>query len=142
MTTPLSKNEWKVDDRGYGAYDIFQQANLPGQFNVSELAPGAIRAFHIHNKQTDYVFCPKGNMMVILFELNALGSPVNIQKYVIGEHNPATLVIKPGMAHGYIALHNKPATMCYYVDQKYDNADEGRLAWDMLGKSIWEVKNC
>jgi dTDP-4-dehydrorhamnose 3,5-epimerase len=126
---------WVMDDRGYGAYDVFESTDLSGQFNISELAPNAIRAFHIHQKQTDFVFCPKGDMMVILVD------GVNIKKYFIGEHNPQTIVIPPGVAHGYKSLFDKPAMMCYYVDRKYDPADEGRMDWDCFGADLWDTEN-
>lgn len=147
-------NQPFLDGRGLGFYDVFSAANLPGQFNVSELQPGMIRGFHWHENQTDYVFCPKGNMHVILvqgekrkYRNGDLEKQFysfdgdDIKHFYIGEKNPQTLVIPPGVLHGYQTLYNQPATMCYYTDKKYDLSDEHRVDWDYYGKEIWEHKH-
>jgi dTDP-4-dehydrorhamnose 3,5-epimerase-like enzyme len=178
------------DGRGFGAYDVFDQAGLPGQVNISTTMPGVIRGFHWHKKQTDNIFCLEGQMHVVLVYLyideffkryNATldtihknisfvengslyiqeltGTPAKnfpfsmkwaygdkilaaaFEHHYIGEQNKKTLVIPPGVLHGFTPAYNKQATMCYYADQKYDPSDENRVEWDYFGEDIWRVKN-
>jgi dTDP-4-dehydrorhamnose 3,5-epimerase-like enzyme len=42
-----------VDDRGYSMFNIFPTSI--GQVNVTKLDKGAVKAFHLHKLQRDYV---------------------------------------------------------------------------------------
>lgn len=64
-----------------------------------------------------------------------------VRHYYIGEHNPQTIIIPPGVIHGYKALYNRPVTMVYYANRKFDVMDEYRFSWDFLGADLWESKN-
>jgi len=156
----------RMDNRGHGVYNLFDDI-LDGQCNITTTAPGVVRAFHYHEKQIDHWFCVKGNLHVILIEPLSgyefrdfveyslldggfsAGILVNgnwrqigrVYHRYIGEQNPVTLKIPPGVLHGFTPMHGKEATLLYYTDQKYDANDEKRISWRFLGEDIWSVSN-
>ncbi|MBV9851097.1 MAG: dTDP-4-dehydrorhamnose 3,5-epimerase, partial [Armatimonadetes bacterium] len=49
--------------------------------------------------------------------------------------------IPRGVAHGGANVGLVPATILYYVNQRFDisDPDERRLPWDILGEDFWKV---
>jgi len=125
-----------LDDRGFSLHDIF--SNLPGQVNYSTLVPGVIKAWHRHEKQTDWWCCLNGNVKVALYDQDA----DKFETYFIGELNPKVVEIPPGLWHGMTSIGNAPCGMLYYVDVRYNPAepDEERAAWDAFDYD-WSVEN-
>ena len=155
-----------VDGRGVGHYDIFPEAKIDGQVNVTTTMPGIIRAFHWHKEQTDHVCCIAGTMHVILItpfgKQNFYGERYSevdgaiiehtntfpyrndvalIEHIFLNKYDEKTIVIPTGVIHGFSPAHGNPATMCYYADKKHNLDDEFRLRWDFFGKEIWNIKN-
>lgn len=141
-----------LDDRGW----LFEMARLEEmgipakQITVSHIFPGAIKAFHRHEKQTDWVVCVSGNVKLITFPKivvdvaagNALlPFPEEVKFTYLGEKNPVMVKIPPGNYHGYTTLGNQPATIIYITDQTYDINDELRLDWNFLGADVWKIEN-
>jgi dTDP-4-dehydrorhamnose 3,5-epimerase len=123
--------------------------DLPGfevrQVNFSELEPGAIKAFHLHQRQTDVWFVPPGSkMLVVLGDVRA-GSPTEgaVQRAVVGDGTSRLVRIPAGVAHGVRNLATTRGAIVYFVDQHFDadpaRCDEGRLPWDFFGADLWEV---
>src|SRR6267143_1723671 len=82
------------------------------QVNYSEMAPGAIKAFHLHARQTDVWFVPPSDrMLVVLHDVRNLGEATGRIVYLADLH-----------------FSPEPAT-----------CDEGRLPWDFAGKDVWEI---
>jgi dTDP-4-dehydrorhamnose 3,5-epimerase-like enzyme len=126
-----------------------QAAGLGGftvrQINYSEIEPGAIKAFHLHARQTDVWYVPPSDRcLVILFDVRA-GSPTEgvSQRLVLGAGASRLVRIPPGVAHGVRNLGPATARLIYFVDQQFTadpaTCDEGRLPWDYLGREIWEA---
>jgi dTDP-4-dehydrorhamnose 3,5-epimerase len=111
------------DDRGWGIYDVFPVSN--GQINVSTTYPGVVRAFHRHQHQFDYWKVLSGELEV------CLATEYWAELYYLSNKDK-TLVIEPDMWHGFRVLGNEPATLLYYVTNRYDptNPDEERAPWD------------
>ena len=124
-------------------------AGLPGfecrQVNYSELEPGAIKAFHVHRRQTDVWFVPPGDkMLVILLDVRAASQSRGAQRrLVLGDGASRLLLIPPGVAHGVKNLAPTRGRIIYLVDTQFcadpDQTEEGRLPWDFAGPEIWEV---
>ena len=115
------------------------------QVNFSEMEPGAIKAFHLHQRQTDVWFIPPGSkMLVVLGDVRA-GSPSEgvTQRLVLGDGTSRLVRIPPGVAHGARNLGGTRGQIIYFVDTHFDpdpaRCDEGRLPWDHFGADIWEV---
>lgn len=123
---------------------------LPGftvrQVNYSEIEPGAIKAFHLHRRQTDVWYVPPGDrVLVALVDVRA-GSPTEgvVRRLVLGAGTSRLLRIPPGVAHGARNLGPLTARIIYFVDVQFSPepgaCDEGRLPWDHAGAAVWEVE--
>jgi dTDP-4-dehydrorhamnose 3,5-epimerase len=124
-------------------------AQLPGfvvrQVNYSEMEPGAVKAFHLHQRQTDVWFIPPASKMLVVLGDCRKGSATegNVQRLVLGDGTSRLVRIPPGVAHGVRNLATVRGQIIYFVDVNFDPApdrcDEGRLPWDFFGAEIWEV---
>lgn len=124
------------DDRGQSNFDIFGGWS-GGQVNLSRMYPGVIKGWHMHDRQTDFMFCTEGAIKVAVFDATS-GA---ITSVVLNDRAPALVVIPPGLWHGVTVLGTSPATMLYYCTERYDpsDPDEHRAPWDMVGTEIWET---
>lgn len=104
------------DYRGKSWWDIFPFNK--GQINFTHNYKGTIRAFHRHEKQTDWWFCIYGEARVILD-----GKDVYMSKGDLIE-------IPPHTWHGLEALED--FGLLYYTTEKFDkeNPDEQRAPFD------------
>ncbi len=124
-------------------------AAFPGfevrQVNYSELDPGAVKAFHLHRRQTDIWFVPPGDkMLLVLLDVRAPSRSRNVhRRLVLGDGTSRLVRIPPGVAHGVKNLALTPGRILYFVDAQFspapDQCDEGRLPWDFAGPGIWEI---
>ena len=115
------------------------------QVNFSELAPGALKAFHLHVRQTDVWYVgPADRMLVVLIDTRR-GSPTEgvRMRLVLGDGSSRLLRIPPGVAHGVRNLAATPGRIIYLTDLHFSaepaSCDEGRLPWDFAGGEVWEV---
>lgn len=124
-------------------------AQLPGfqvrQINYSEMAPGAIKAFHLHFRQTDVWYVPPGDRLLLVLHDCRAGSPTvgATMRFMLGDGKDRLVRIPPGVAHGARNLGTATGRILYMVDVLFSTTpgecDEGRLPWDHLGADIWEV---
>lgn len=124
-----------TDERGYfreliRVTDPFFKPGF-GQWSLSLMHPGVIKAWHIHQTQTDWWYVAAGVLKTVLYDRRA-DSPTHglRQEFLMGDHQePIVLRIPPGVAHGCKCLAG-PATLFYVTSQVYTPADEGRIAHD------------
>jgi len=114
------------------------------QLNYSEIDPGAIKAFHMHGRQTDVWYVPpEDKLLLVLHDARTgSGSEGSTMRIVLGDGNSRLIRIPPGVAHGCRNLSDSRGRIIYMVDVQFsvgDDCDEGRLPWDYLGAEIWEV---
>jgi len=115
------------------------------QVNYSEVEPGAIKAFHLHRRQTDVWFVPPGDkMLLVLLDVRAESSTQHVRRrIVLGDGTSRLVRIPPGVAHGVKNIAPLRGRIIYFVDthftQTTDQCDEGRLPWDFAGAEIWDV---
>lgn len=111
-----------------------------GQVLISEIYPGVIKGFHLHEKQTEYTTCLKGNIKYIIVK-ETKEKPI-INTFVIGEKNPIIIKTPPGVWHGYTPLENKSATLMYLMDKPYNINDNDTLEKDVFAfGDLWSVKH-
>ena len=132
-----------------GRLDAGVHQQLPGftvrQVNYSVLDPLAIKAFHLHAKQTDVWYVPPSDKLLLVLADVRKGSPTEgvVMRFVIGDGTSRLVRIPPGVAHGCRNLRaSSPTAILYFVDVQFSpgaDTDEGRLPWDHFGKEIWEV---
>ena len=142
-----------VDDGGsfleLGRLTGGMSAALPGfevrQINYSELEPGAIKAFHVHRRQTDVWFVPPDDkMLLVLLDARAGSRSEGVQRrLVLGDGASRLVRIPPGVAHGVKNLAPSRGRIIYLVDAHFtadpDRCDEGRLPWDFAGADVWDT---
>ena len=115
------------------------------QVNYSEMAPGVIKAFHLHTRQTDVWFVPPSDRMLVLLLDVRKGSRTEgvRQRLVLGNGTSRLLLIPPGVAHGVRNLAERAGRIIYFTDLQFSpepaTCDEGRLPWDFAGKDVWEM---
>ena len=131
------------DDRRIGFFDLF---DLPlGDLNIIRLHPGAICAWHRHQRQEDWLFCVQGTIRVGRTECTpgemAVTLKDNPEQFVqwdtLDEHNPRTLCVPIGTWHGYQNIGAGDAVIVLYATNKYDGSDEERRSLQAMGIS-WD----
>jgi dTDP-4-dehydrorhamnose 3,5-epimerase len=115
------------------------------QMNYSEMEPGAIKAFHLHRRQTDVWFVPPGDkILLVLLDVRVGSATENAcRRLVLGDGVSRLVRIPPGVAHGARNLAAARGRIIYFVDVQFSpdpvECDEGRLPWDFAGAEIWET---
>jgi dTDP-4-dehydrorhamnose 3,5-epimerase len=126
-----------------GRFDGGMLAGLDGfearQMNYSVVDPGAVKAFHLHKRQTDVWYVPPSDKMLLVLADVREGSSTEgqVRRIVLGDGNSRLVRIPPGVAHGCRNLRAAaPSAIIYFVDVQFatdDTCDEGRLPWDHFG---------
>ena len=112
-----------------------------GQVLISVLYPGVIKGWHLHKKQTEYTTCIKGNIKYVAVKENSDGKR-EIKTMIIGEKNPMTIKMSPGVWHGYMPLSNQEAIVMHLADKPYDINDPDTDEKDPFEfGDLWTVKN-
>ena len=124
-------------------------AQLPGfeckQVNYSEMEPGAVKAFHMHHRQTDVWYVPPCDKLLLVLHDCRQGSPTEgtTTRMVLGDGKDRLVRIPPGVAHGARNIGQRVGRIIYMVDVQFSpkpgECDEGRLPWDFLGAAVWDV---
>lgn len=123
------------DDRRLMYADVFPED--PGDINVTILEPGALCAWHRHERQHDAFFVLQGSVKFGLIDADS-----DDVMWVVGsEHNPRVIPIEEGMWHGYQNIGPGRAMILMRLSNKYDPEDEERMtiedAYDKYG-AYWE----
>ena len=102
-----------------------------GQFSVSKMHPGVIKAWHLHNKQVDWWYVHNGLIKVALYDTRKDSRTYKeIMELLMGDNQPAkALRIPPGVAHGCKCISG-PANLFYITSYVYDSSDELRIAFN------------
>jgi dTDP-4-dehydrorhamnose 3,5-epimerase len=129
-----------VDDRGWSLMNLLRGVmSRHGQINVSTMLPDAVKAWHRHERQTDFWMCVQGHLKVGVHR----ESDGRSWLLVTGEQRPGVVIIPPGLWHGGTALGPAPATLLYYVSHAYDakNPDEQRRPHDSVPGFPWGIRH-
>jgi dTDP-4-dehydrorhamnose 3,5-epimerase len=126
----LSKPPPHGDSRGF-LVEVFREQDLGTRFvqaNHSRSRSGVLRGLHFHRLQADAWYVVSGTAQVGLADLRDPGSPPVVATVELTGGDPATLLIPPGVAHGFLALTD--LDLIYWVTHPYDASDEFGVAWD------------
>lgn len=134
--------EMHLDDRGY-LFEVLRADDqiVSEEFNqitISEIYPDAIKAWHRHEHQTDFITCIKGNLKLGLGRESEDG--VSVETKHIGENSREVVKVPPGLWHGMTPIGDEAALVLYIQDRTYDPEDEERLPYDEFG-DIWNVSH-
>ena len=112
-----------------------------GQVLISVLYPGVVKGWHLHNKQTEYTTCVKGNIKYVAVKENPDGTK-NVQVLTIGEKNPLAVKVKTGVWHGYMPLSNQEAIVLHLSDTPFNSKDDDTMRKDPFEfGDFWTVRN-
>lgn len=131
----------EVARMGQGAVGGFDAATT--QVSAALSYPGAIKAFHFHRHQTDYWVPVAGMFQVALVDLRR-DSPTWGAKNTIyaGALRPSSIVVPPGVGHGYKVIGADAAVLVYVTNRVYNPEDEGRIAYDDPSVGYdWELQH-
>ena len=102
-----------------------------GQWSHSLMHPGTAKAWHVHQRQTDWWYVGSGRLKVALYDTRP-DSPTHGQLmdlFMGDDCEPIVLTIPPGVAHGCRAV-SPEAHLFYITSHTYDGSDEGRIPHD------------
>lgn len=102
------------DQRGW-LLEIFRADELPDSFHpamayVSQTEPGTIRGPHEHVDQSDYfVFAGPGDFELFLWDRRESSPSFGVhQRLSVGEANPMSVLVPPGVVHAYRNVSDRP----------------------------------
>ena len=124
-----------TDERGFfreliRVTDDFFSAGF-GQWSHSLMFDGVIKAWHMHQIQTDWWYVVSGVLRVGLCDMRA-DSPTykTVMDFLMGDLQPASVIkIPPGVAHGCETIQG-PVNLFYVTSHVYNPDDEVRLSYD------------
>ncbi|MCP4568904.1 MAG: dTDP-4-dehydrorhamnose 3,5-epimerase [FCB group bacterium] len=137
-----------ADERGW-LYEILRNDDdlfsSFGQVYLSAVYPGVVKAWHMHQKQTDNFAVVGGMIKLVLADLRE-DSPTRgeVQELYIGDENRLLVQIPPLVHHGVKGISDIPALVLNCPDQPYDheNPDEIRLPFDSDRINYnWDVRH-
>ena len=102
-----------------------------GQWSHSLMYQGVAKAWHIHQRQTDWWYVATGVLKVVLHDLRE-DSPTRGEtiELLMGDSQLGrVLKVPPGVAHGCKAVSGL-VHLFYITSHTYDPSDEGRIAHD------------
>lgn len=135
------------DDRGW-LTEIYRQDESnyqPVMSYVSETKPGISRGPHEHKEQSDFfVFVGPGTFALYLWD-NRQDSETFEENMIleVGEKNQVTVLVPPGVVHGYKCISDKPAWSINLPDKLYagefkkEEVDE--IRWEKDPKSPFKI---
>lgn len=154
------------DDRRTVWLELFKDALPTGNLNLTWVQPGAILAWHRHQRQDDHMLVIQGTLKVgrwqeagrlegwtppgpyipgrvyVVPDGKRIGSSPeylykNLDWTVLSEHDPKELKIERGLWHGYQNIGVGEALVLTWITQPYDPTDEERLSPEAVNIS-WE----
>ncbi|MDD3285375.1 MAG: dTDP-4-dehydrorhamnose 3,5-epimerase family protein [Patescibacteria group bacterium] len=126
------------DDRGWlmEIYRRDESDSAPAMSYVSLTLPGVVRGPHEHVYQSDFfVFIGPGRFRLHLWDRRTdsatKGEKMEIE---VGEDNPCSVLVPPGVVHGYQCISEVPALSINLPDKLY----KGVLKQDEIDEIRWE----
>ncbi|EKD41149.1 MAG: nucleotide sugar epimerase [uncultured bacterium] len=120
------------DERGYFRElirnsDAFFSEGF-GQWSISHIDTGIIKAWHIHHIQTDWWYVHQGLVKLVICDLRPLSKTFKtIEEYLLGDEDHQMIIkVPPHVAHGCKVIKG-PADLFYITSQTYNPDDEGRI---------------
>jgi len=126
------------DDRGWLA-EIFRDDESefnPAMGYVSITKPGVARGPHEHKNQSDFfIFLGPGDFMLYLWDNRKDSSTYKKEmKIEVGEKKPMSIIVPPGVVHGYKCISDVSALSINLPDKLYmgegKKEDVDEIRWE------------
>lgn len=135
------------DQRGY-LMEIYRRDEIdlgPAMAYLSITLPGVVRGPHEHVYQSDYfVFPGAGDFKLYLWDRRE-GSSTKGEalEILVGESYPCTVLVPPGVVHGYKCVSAKSATSINFPDRLYKGVDKreeiDEIRWENDENSPYKI---
>lgn len=101
---------------------------------------GVTKAWHVHEDTFSQYTCVSGKMQVVLVDARE-ESPTfgQVNKFLIGIHNPSFIKIPPGVLKGWKSLAGDSVIVNLLTSA--DVKDNYKYPWDCILNDVWEPKN-
>ena len=129
-----------TDDRGWSLMNLFQHVlAAEGQINYSVVYPQVIKAWHRHQRQTDFWLCLHGHLKIGMYDQDT----DRAWQAIIGEKRPGIAIIPPTLWHGLATVGPDSAGLLYFVTRMFDpgSPDEERRDFDSVNGFPWDVQH-
>jgi len=119
-----------LDERGWLCelyrHDELEPESYPSMAYASLTLPGVIRGPHAHKEQTDlFCFIGPGNFKLILWDNRPESATYGIRQVIYaGQDAPLSVLVPPGVVHGYKSLGPGPGLVFNAPNRLY--AGEGK----------------
>lgn len=143
------KNLQKYEDaRGWLA-EIYREDETtyrPAMSYASVTNPGIARGPHEHKYQADcFVFIGPGNFELYLWDRRSDSQTVGkYVKMIVGEENPAMVIVPPGVVHGYKCIGEKAAYSINLPDKLYKGSGKteevDEIRWEQDENSPYKIE--
>lgn len=136
------------DDRGYLS-ELFRKDDLNGYLPemayLSYTEPGIVRGPHEHKFQSDlFIFLGPGNFRLYLWDRRedsaTNGESLELE---VGTLNPVSVLVPPGVVHGYKCISEVPALSLNFPDKLYRGSgkleDIDEIRWEEDENSPYKI---
>ncbi|NOR15133.1 MAG: dTDP-4-dehydrorhamnose 3,5-epimerase [Candidatus Aminicenantes bacterium] len=101
-----------------------------GQVYVTTTFPEVVKAWHLHQKQTDNIACVQGMIKLVVYDSRER-SPTfqEVNQFYLGVHNPMLIQIPANIYHGWKCVSQEEAVIVNLPTEvyNYQEPDEVRL---------------
>ena len=103
-----------------------------GELYFSEVLPGAVKAWKLHNRQTQHLAVPLGRLKLVIYDARPGSASFGcIREYMLGRPDCYRLLrIPSGLWYGFTAVGSGNALICNCADLPHDPAESARKPWD------------
>ncbi len=123
------------DERGFfceliRSSDSFFQGKF-GQLSHSMSRQGVFKAWHLHRKQTEWMYVAVGNIKFVLYDMRQESKTYKeLVEMLVGEKfGHKVIKVPPGIAHGYKIIDG-PMHIFYVASREYDPSDDIKIPHD------------
>jgi dTDP-4-dehydrorhamnose 3,5-epimerase len=116
-----------------------------GQLYMTTAYPGVVKAWHLHEKQTDHFTVVKGMSKIVLFD-GREDSPTKgeVNEFFMGEQNMILVRIPKGVCHGFKNIGTEECIIINCPDQCYNYETPDEIRFDAHKNDIpydWSRKD-
>lgn len=136
---------WNADGRGKLIEglrnDHADYKNDFGQAYITTILPGRIKAWHLHEFQTDRMMLIKGTVRFVGLTYDEFETYVKLD-LIVSDLTPYLIVIPPKIWHGFQNIGTDEAYILNIPDKAYDHKhpdEERTIPRDARIKFSWEV---
>lgn len=100
-----------------------------GEIYFSEILPGVVKAWKMHEKQTQRLAVPVGRIKLALYDMRAASPSLRVMDVLeLGRPDNYNLIsVPPGVWYGFQCLGTTPALVCNCPDIPHDPAECQRV---------------